>query len=531
MANKSFVVEYLIKARDDFSRTTDASAGAMARLRKQAEKAGKAVRAMATRMRLSTKEFIKNRLEARKNAGAFKALSSSAAGHIRSMAAATAAFFTVQNLFAKGMAFETALADLSAITGATGDKLAFLRDESLRLAKASVVSGEKVATAFKLIASAKSELLKDPKGLSVVTEQVLLLANAARIDLAQAADVTTLALNQFQASASEAARFVNVLAAGSKVGASEVGATGAALVKVGSVARKSKLSFEELNAAIQVLAVNGQVAEIAGTGLKTVLLKLETQVENLRPSVVGFTTALENLAAGGTDSIRMTELFGLEATVIGGILADNAGKVRQWTRDLTGTNTAQQQAAVNTATFAKKLEKIRILIDGAFIRTFLRLEPILTKNAEAFAKWLEGVDPAAIRQFADNLGVVIKAAALVAKALGFIIEKLVELGKLGGTAAAVIVSGDFSHVEQGVKETAAKLARLAAFAVPGGSPLLQSGITALFGDAAPIKAPDRSAQAMRVDVGVNVALSKELSQVDAATVSQSGAARADVGGL
>ena len=163
--------------------------------------------------------------------------------------------------------------DLSAITGATGKDLEFMADRAKEMGLAVGLMGKEVLEAFKLVASAKPDLLENSRLLAEVTKQVLILSKAAGVDLADAANTVGTSLNQFGAGANQAARFINVLAAGAKFGASEVEQTSQAIVKMGAVAKKMGVDFETANAAIQLLAAGGIKAEVAGTGLKTCIDK------------------------------------------------------------------------------------------------------------------------------------------------------------------------------------------------------------------------------------------------------------------
>ncbi|MBR7492814.1 phage tail tape measure protein, partial [Klebsiella pneumoniae] len=80
------------------------------------------------------------------------------------------------------------------------------------------------------------------------------LAQAAGTTLPDATRTLALSLNQYGASAQEADRYINVLAAGAKYGSSEIVDTAAAIKNGGVAAAQAGVGFEQLNAAIQVLA-------------------------------------------------------------------------------------------------------------------------------------------------------------------------------------------------------------------------------------------------------------------------------------
>jgi len=245
--------------------------------------------------------------------------------------------------------FSKSISELAAITGASGKDLEFYSQAALRMGASTTFSGKEVAQAFKLIASAKPDLLESREALAAVTEEVLKLAEASGLSLADAATALGGSLNQFGAGADQAANFINVLAAGAKLGASEINDTALALKEVGSVAAGLGLSFEDTNAAIQALASVSIRGSQAGTGLRNVLLRLSTQTnKQFNPEMVGLATALENVAAANLTTIEKTKLFGRETIASATALINQADSVEVLTKQLAGTNTAYEQAAINT---------------------------------------------------------------------------------------------------------------------------------------------------------------------------------------
>ena len=256
-------------------------------------------------------------------------------------------------LFAKSVReagrFSKAISELSAITGSTGDDLDFLSRKSLEFGETTVFTAIEVAGAYKLIASAKPDLLDNLDALTETTRQTLLLAEASGVDLPQAAMIVGQALNQFGEGADQAGRFVNVMAAGAKRGSSEVENTGIALVKAGVVAKRAGTSFEEFNAALQTLAKGGLLGEEAGTALRGAYLRLAKQSnEQFKPAVVGLTQAFKNLNEANLSDEQLIDLFGQRVYVAGGILLDGTDILAAYTAELTGTNVALEQAARRT---------------------------------------------------------------------------------------------------------------------------------------------------------------------------------------
>ena len=254
--------------------------------------------------------------------------------------------------------FNDAIADLSAITGAAGDDLAFLAEQSRILGRKLGKGAAETAKAFKLIASAKPDLLKNVKALAAVTKAAVTLAVAAGITLPEAATALGNSLNQFNAGAKEAARFMNVLAAGAKFGASEIPDVTMALRDSGTVARGAGVSFEELNALIQILAASGIKAAKAGVGLRNMILRLQTGAKETNPELVGMVQAVKNLGAQQLSATEMMKRFGMEGIVVAKIIIDNADKIGGLTKSLTDTQTAADQARIKMDTLGGDIKRL-----------------------------------------------------------------------------------------------------------------------------------------------------------------------------
>ena len=174
--------------------------------------------------------------------------------------------------------FEVAIDNLSAITGATGKDLEFYEQQAKEIGRTTSLSASQAVEAFKLIGSNKPELLGNAEALSQVTKQAVILAEAAKLQLPEAANVVTTSLNQFGASADDTAKFIDILATSQRKGAASIPLIGEALKNAGSSANAAGLSFEETNVALQALAQGGIKGAEAGTQLSSLLVKLSTSL-------------------------------------------------------------------------------------------------------------------------------------------------------------------------------------------------------------------------------------------------------------
>ncbi|WP_219495062.1 phage tail tape measure protein [Proteus terrae] len=265
--------------------------------------------------------------------------------------------------------YSQAISDLSAITGASIERMKEYSIASQEMGRTTEFGAIKVADAMKLIASAKPSLLQTAGALEDVTAKSITLAQASGIELADAAKSLTLSLNQFGESAISSERYINVLAAGAKYGASEINETAQAIVKSGTVASQAGVSFEQLNASIQVLAGKGIKAEVAGTMLRNVLLALERSADkNLRPSVVGLAIALENLDKKNYSTTASTKIFGRANVSAGTILVKNRDQLVDLTKALTDTETAYEQAGKRAQNLNADLELMEKSFEGLAIK-------------------------------------------------------------------------------------------------------------------------------------------------------------------
>ena len=284
--------------------------------------------------------------------------------------------------------FNKSISNLSAITGATGKDLQFYSDQAKEIGRTTSLSASQAAEAFKLIASAKPDLLSSAASLAAVTREAVTLAEAASISLPEAANALGNSLNQFSAGADQASRFINVLAAGAKFGASSIADTAMALKASGAAANAAGLSFESTNAGIQALAAGGISAAVAGTGLRNVLLILEqASDENLRPSVVGLAGAIQNLSDKNLTLTETTDMFGRESAIAALTLVEQSASLAGLTENLTGTNTATEQAATNLDNLAGDALASKSAFEALQIAIGERFDPSLrsaTQSATAF---------------------------------------------------------------------------------------------------------------------------------------------------
>jgi len=223
----------------------------------------------------------------------------------------------------------------------------------------------------------------------LVTRQTIALAEASGVNLADAADTVGSSLNQFGADADQAARFVNVLAAGSKFGSSSVASLSESLKVSGTVAHNIGLSFEQNAAALELMGKMAIKGGEAGTGLRNILLLLSKQSnDQFNPEIVGLSSALKNLAAAHLTTTEKTKLFGMESVTAANALISQADKLDTLTAKLTGTNTAMDQAHIRNNNLAGDVKSFQSALESAAISTGDTMTPALRVLTQGFTDLL-----------------------------------------------------------------------------------------------------------------------------------------------
>lgn len=332
-------------------------------------------------------------------------------------AALTGVSFTINKLRSNRDDKEEAQAELKALTGLDDDSIQWLTRQAEILSTSMEESGlrirqssDEILQAYMLIGSKKPELLGNKEALNAVTVEAMRLAAAAKIDLKDAVTATTISLNMYGESADQAAKYVNVLAAGSKEGAADVSAQAATIKNAGVAAASAGVSIEQLQGTIQTLAEKGVEAEVAGTALRKFFLVLQTGPDETNPKVVGLQTALENLNKKGMTAGDIQKMFGEEAYTAASILIQNVDAVDRYTQAVTNTNIAVEQAAINSDTNRAKLEQQKNALKEAGNELIERLNPSLMSLTSLTNKVITTL-PKLIDWFIEYKDVVIATVA------------------------------------------------------------------------------------------------------------------------
>lgn len=317
-----------------------------------------------TRLLLNADGFNKNLYQAQKNLRGFAATSKGVFSGLTTFTSYAAAFVgistSIHSVVTANMEFEKSLSSLRSLTGVSAQELNYFRTEAIRMGMDSTQSASQMVDAFKLIGSQMPELLKNKTALTQTAEAAVVLAEAAELDVPTAAKALTGALNQMGASSSEAANYINILAAASQQGSADIPYLNKAIENAGGAASSTGVKFNELVAIIEAIAPKITDAASAGTNLRNIFLTLESSADqNLRPSVVGLSTAIDNLSKMNLDAVQLTKMFGKESVTAAIAILQEKDAFDELSQSIKDTNTAYDQAAINNDNLAGSIGKLQ----------------------------------------------------------------------------------------------------------------------------------------------------------------------------
>lgn len=317
-----------------------------------------------TRLLLNTDGFNKNLFQAQKNLKGFAATSKGVFGGLTQFTSYAAAFVgvstSIHSAITANMEFEKSLSSLRSLTGVSADELNYFRTEAIRMGMDSMQSASQMVDAFKLIGSQMPELLKNKTALTQTAEAAVVLAEAAELDVPTAAKALTGALNQMGASSSEATNYINILAAASQQGSADIPYLNKAIENAGGAASSTGVKFNELVAIIEAIAPKITDAASAGTNLRNIFLTLESSTnQNLRPSVVGLSAAIDNLSKMNLDAVQLTKMFGKESVTAAIAILQEKDAFDNLSKSIKDTNTAYDQAAINNDNLSGSIGKLQ----------------------------------------------------------------------------------------------------------------------------------------------------------------------------
>lgn len=302
---------------------------------------------------------------------------------------------SMDELMRPGANLNAQIADLAAISGATGKELAIIEENARATAKAFGGSAAQSVESYKLLLSQLSpELTKQPAALRAMGDNIAILSKTMGGDATAAATVLTTAMNQYGVSLDDPmeasrkmAEMMNIMAAAGREGSAELPTIQQALEQCGMMAKASGVSFAETNAAIQALDKAGKKGAEGGVALRNVMSILSQgrflpkdvreelsaagiNINDLTDKSKSLTERMRALQPVMNDSALFTKLFGRENSAAAMALMQSLDQVDTWTTAITGTTTAVDQSQIIMETYNERLSRIQARFDDIKISIF-----------------------------------------------------------------------------------------------------------------------------------------------------------------
>ena len=301
----------------------------------------------------------------------------------------------IQGLISPGASLNDELMQLSAITGESGESLKVIEGYARDMARQFGVDAATSVRSFSLLLSQLSpELAKTPEQLRDMSKNVAVLSKQMGGDMAAAAELLTTAMNQYgvsmddtAAATEEMGRMMNTMAAAAREGSAEMPQIQEAVKNAGMAAKAAGVSFEEMNAAIQLLDKAGKKGAEGGVALRNVLAIMSREdfmpkrvLDNLRAAGIDVSTLADKNSSLSerlsvlkpllNDSAMLSAMFGMENQNAAMALISSSEELAELTANITGTNTAYEQAEVIMQSYNERQAAIKAQIDDLKISIF-----------------------------------------------------------------------------------------------------------------------------------------------------------------
>lgn len=220
------------------------------------------------------------------------------------------------------MDFDVEMSKVKAISGASAEEFALLRDKAREMGAKTKFSATEAAEAMSYMAMAGWDNKQMLEGI----DGIMNLAAASGEDLALTSDIVTDAITAFGLSADDSAHFADVLAATASSANTNVAMMGETFKYAAPIAGTLGYSVEDTALAIGLMANNGIKGSQAGTALRT---------------------GLTRLASPTKEVIDGMDMLGLSIEDVQGKSLDETLKIfRDKFKDLDGTQQAQAASMI-----------------------------------------------------------------------------------------------------------------------------------------------------------------------------------------
>lgn len=217
-----------------------------------------------------------------------------------------------------GIDFEAQMSSIKAVSQASPAEMEKLRKLAMDVGKSTKLGANKAAEAIEAMLRASLSLETILNG---GLKSSLDLATAGSMDVAEAAELASTALNTFSKDNLTVARAADILAGADAAGATSIQSLQMGLSQAGAVATGAGLSFKDTASTLALFEKNGLKGSDAGTSLKTMLM-------NLQPRTKEQVAEFERLGITTGKWIKVGKRGKKEFREVGNAFFDSNGKMK-----------------------------------------------------------------------------------------------------------------------------------------------------------------------------------------------------------
>lgn len=320
--------------------------------------------------------------------------------------------------------FEKRMALVNVITGATASQFDQLEASAKNLGATTLFTARQAAEGMEILAKAGFSVNQ----ILTATPEVLNLAAAANIELAEASDIVVGIMSGYGKTAEEVGKANDVLVktfTSTNVTVSDLGET---FKLAGPIAKTAGIEFEELSAAIGILGNAGIKGSLAGTALRKAILsfaaptpKAQAQMKRLGLEVLDAEGNMRPLAdildVLGTERgpallKALKDIIGIRpAAALAKLTEEGGDALRKLTEELRQSGgTAKKIADTQINTLSGQFTILKSKVESVSIEIGQRLAPVMRDVVKRVQGFVDG-----IRDLDENTkNTIIRIAAITA---------------------------------------------------------------------------------------------------------------------
>ena len=302
------------------------------------------------------------------------------AGALKGLVAGFGALMVVRKAMKVIMEFETTMATLKGVTGATDEAMQSLATTARYYGATTRFSASEAGEGLLFLARAGFTVQEAIQALPAT----LTLATAGALDLGLAADIASNVLSQFGLKAAETQRIVDTLVNTANSANTDVKQLAEVMKMAGPVAGALGIKVEEAAAAAGVLGDSGIQASMAGTNLRgtlsallgpttkaeKVIKKLGLDVNQLNPATNNLASIFRKLRDAQMSAADAVEIFGRRNAAAALTMAAGVEKLEELTAaNENATGVAQKNAKLLEDTISGSLKSLNSALEEQFLKS------------------------------------------------------------------------------------------------------------------------------------------------------------------